>query len=246
MPQTIKQWLKSDDVKQCKKDKGFLTSTLFFRDPMRNIHIDPAVFYSPADGIVLYAYENLKPDDAIVEVKGKKFTVKDALDDQDYDLPSMVISIFMTQYNVHVNRVPTSGYLNEEHRTPYLFTPNVSMIFEENAILEEAKVEGDLSYEWTNERRIVGVYHPEIKTKYYLIQIAEKDVDVISNWGIDKHMTQGERYGIVRFGSQVTLVLPLTDKTKYELLVKKGDCVQAGIDSIIRMDNPRYVSTSGL
>lgn len=236
MPETIKEWLKSSDVKRCKANAGNLIAELFHRDPQRRVFIDPTVFYAPADGIVLYALENIKPTEAVAEIKGKKFSVRDLLDDPDYDYPSLVVGIFMTQYDVHINRMPTSGYVTEEHRTPYLFTPNVSMIFEENDILEEAMPKkDDLSYLFMNERQILRVYNPKIRNNYYMVQIAEKDVDVILNWGLGKDHTQGERFGMIRFGSQVDIVVPLTGSRKYELAVQRNQHVLAGVDPIIKI-----------
>ena len=234
--ETIKNWLASDEVKRLKQNKQDLVERSFFRDPLRAIYLQPDIFYSPADGIVLYALDNVAPDESIVEIKGKQFTPRDALDDQAYEQNSLIIGIFMTSLDVHINRMPTSGYINECHKTPFLFTPDVSMIFEENDILEKAITpDEDLSYLFCNERKIVGVYNPKLKLKYYLIQIAEKDVDVILNWGLGKDLTQGERYGQVRFGSQVDIIIPLTGDLEYELLVKENQHIQAGIDEIIRI-----------
>jgi phosphatidylserine decarboxylase len=231
------EWLKSEEVKGLRDMPiGKLVSKEFFRDPLRPVYIDPTVLYAPADGIVLYAYDDIGPDEAVVEIKGKKFTVRDALDDKAYEPRSLVVGIFMTIYDVHINRLPTGGCITAEHRTPYLFTPNISMEFEEEDIVKKAMPEEkDLSYLFCNERKIVSVYNPKIKIKYYLVQIAEKDVDVILNWGMGKDHTQGDRYGEVRYGSQVDLIIPLTGKTKYEMLAKKNYHVQAGVDAIVRI-----------
>jgi phosphatidylserine decarboxylase len=193
------------------------------------------VFYAPADGVVLYAYPEVKPDEAIVEIKGKKFTPRDALDDQEYNYKSLVVGIFMTEYDVHVNRVPTSGYLSEVHRTPYLFTLNVSMKLEQDDITDHGGSKpDDMGYLFPNERCISAIYAPQIKSRYYVIQIAERDVDEILNWDYE-HYVQGERYGMVRFGSQVDVIVPLDDDHEYELLVEKNWHVEAGVDRIIRV-----------
>lgn len=232
----LKQWLDSPELKRLKAmPEGEKFQKEFFRDPFRPIHLDPGIFYSPADGVVLYALDRVKPDEAIVEIKGKKFTPRDALDDQKYSHDSLVVGIFMTEFDVHVNRVPTSGYLSEVHRTPYLFTPNISMMLEQNDLTEEGgpKPE-DMGYLFPNERCISSIYAPKINCTYYVIQIAERDVDEILNWDYE-HYVQGERFGLVRFGSQVDVIIPLNMDNKYRLAVEKNVHVEGGIDPIVEI-----------
>lgn len=232
----LKTWLASPEIRRLKGlSKGQFYEQSFHRDPLRTVHINPKVFYSPADGIILHALDHVEPTEPIVAIKGKKFTPQDALDDKDYNLPSLVVSVFMTRMDVHINRVPTSGYLSEVHKTPYLFTPNISMKLEEDALLDEGGVQDeDLGYLFANERRISRIYAPQIKCSYYLIQIAERDVDEILNWDYE-HYTQGERFGLIRFGSQCTIVLPLKGDNQYRILTERNMHVEAGIDPIIEI-----------
>lgn len=234
--QTLKEWLSSPELKELKAlTPGELYTKAFFRDPLRPIYIDPTVFYAPADGVVLYAQE-VQPGEPILNIKGKPYTLQDALDDPKYNHPSLVVGIFMTQYSVHVNRVPTSGYVVEQHRTPYLFTPNFSMKLEEEELIDDGHSDPeDAEYLFANERCIVSVYAPKLKTHYYMIQIAERDVDSILNFGDREHYCQGERYGQVRFGSQVDFILPLKKDHPFRLAVKKHDVVEAGKDPIVRI-----------
>ena len=68
-----------------------------------------------------------------------------------------------------------------------------------------------------------------------MVQVAERDVDEIANWGYE-HQCQGERFGIVRFGSQVDLVIPLKpNEDRYEILAKVNYHVVAGVDPIVRV-----------
>ena len=233
----LKEWIASEEVQELKaKSPGRMAQKEFFRDPFRPIHADPSVFYAPADGIILYALESVKPDEAIVEIKGKSFTPRESLDDPDYKEKSLIIGIFMTEYDVHINRMPTDGYVTRVSHTPFLHTPNISMLLEQNDLMAgKGATSPDMTYLHANERRIVRVYQPIIRGCYYLIQIAEKDVDVILNWGEGRFMGQGDRYGMVRFGSQVDLVIPLNGKAKYEILAKKNHHVLAGIDEIVRI-----------
>lgn len=235
--QSLKQWLGSEEFKDVKgKSEGDRFALDFFRDPERRTYVMPDVFYAPADGVVLYAHEKVGPKEAIVEVKGKKFTVQDLLDDKEYDLPSLVVGIFMTQYDVHVNRMPTKGFFSEVHRTPYLFTPNISMLLEEQELVDNGTVDpSDMEYLFQNERRVSRVKGGPTG-EYYLVQIADLDVDVICNWSRNKFYHQGERFGMIRFGSQVDLVIPMLEGCpKLEVLVKPKHHVEGGIDPLVRV-----------
>jgi phosphatidylserine decarboxylase len=236
----IKEWLKTDEVEYMrfleKNDYDMFIREAFFRDPFRPVKMNPNVFLSPADGVVLYAHNSVDPDEALVEIKGKAFTPKEALGNQNYDCTSLVIGIFMSRFDVHVNRVPTSGYITDETKTPFLHTPNVSMVFEEDDLLEKGVVKVDhMEYLFKNERRTVKIYNPLISGSYYVVQIAERDINVINNWGNGGHLYQGERYGAVRYGSQVDLVIPLNTGTKYKVLAKEKYHVTGGVDPLVEI-----------
>lgn len=233
----LKEWLQTDEVKKQKNATGGdRYSRWFFRDPMRAVHIRPECFLAAADGVILYAHPRVKCDEAIVVVKGRKLTPQDLLDDKSYKDDSLVIGTFMTEYDVHVNRCPTAGYLTEVHKTPYLFTHNFSMMLEQDSILEGRGLDApDTGYLFPNERCIIRTYAPKVRCSYYTVQIAERDVDEIANWGVE-HQQQGERYGMVRFGSQVDLVIPLKkNEDRFEVLAKVNYHVQAGVDALVRV-----------
>lgn len=233
----LKDWLQTDEVKKQKAATGGdRYSRWFFRDPFRPVHIRPEMFLAPADGIVLYAHPRVKCDEAIVVVKGRKMTPQDLLDDKDYSFDSLCVGIYMTEYDVHVNRCPTAGYLTEVHKTPYLFTHNFSMMLEQEDILEgRGGSQPDMGYMFPNERCIVRTYAPKIRCSYYTVQIAERDVDEIANWGVECQQ-QGERFGMVRFGSQVDLVIPLKPgEERFKVLAKVNWHVQAGVDPLVEV-----------
>jgi phosphatidylserine decarboxylase len=150
--------------------------------------------------------------------------------------------VYSEEFDVHVNRVPTSGYLTKIHRTPYLFTHNFSMMLEQEDLMHgKGSHPDDMGYMFPNERCITGVYAPKIKTHYFIVQIAERDVDEICNWGYEHHV-QGERFGLVRFGSQVDLVIPLNTNNKYEMLAKVNHHVFAGTDPLVKVICPPHTS----
>ena len=75
----LREWLKSPEIVKIKNaTEGKRFGREFFRDPMRRIYLDDSVFYAPADGIILYAHESVEPDEAIVNIKGRSFTPRDA------------------------------------------------------------------------------------------------------------------------------------------------------------------------
>ena len=233
----LKEWLASDEIKKIKSEKlGDRYSREFFRDPFRPICIRPEMFLAPADGVILYAHPRVKPDEPIVVVKGRKMTPKDLLDDKELSQDCLVIGTYMTEYDVHVNRCPTAGYLTEVHKTPYLFTHCFSMLLEQEEILSgRGSNQPDMGYLFPNERCIVRTYAPKVGCSYYTVQIAERDVDEIANWGLE-HQMQGERYGMVRFGSQVDLVIPLKpNEDRFKILAKVNHHVVAGVDALVEV-----------
>jgi phosphatidylserine decarboxylase len=233
----LKEWIQSPEVKKLKDMPGGLRyGKEFFRDPLRSIYLRPEMFYAAADGIILYAHARVKPDEAIVTIKGRKLTTRDVLDDKTFNDDALVIGTFMTEYDVHVNRVPTSGYVTESHKTPYLFTHNFSMMLEQDELMHgKGSHPDDMGYLFPNERQIVKIYAPRIKCSYYLVQIAERDVDEICNWGYG-HQVQGEQYGIVRFGSQVDLIIPLKkNEERFKVLAKENWHVEAGLDPLVEV-----------
>jgi phosphatidylserine decarboxylase len=235
----LKDWLASPEVTKLKNMSGEQRySREFFRDPFRPLFQQADRFLAPADGVILYAHPRVKCDEPVVVVKGRKLTTQDVLDDHEFTQDALVIGTYMTEYDVHVNRVPTAGYLSEEHRTPYLFTHGFSMMLEQDDILEgRGANQPNMAYLFPNERCIVSVYSPALRLTYYLIQVAERDVNEIANWGM-KHQAQGNRYGMVRFGSQVDIVVPLKpNEDRFEILAKVNHHVQAGVDAIIQVKN---------
>lgn len=169
----------------------FLAAALFvlwfFRNPERKIPEDPHFILSPADGRVL-KIEELDGND-MLRGRCKK------------------ISIFMSVFNVHVNRMPCSGRVKEiRYRKGKFFSANLdkaSELNESNAVLIE-----------TDDKK-------EILT----IQIAGLIARRIVCWTKEgMEATRGERFGLIRFGSRLEVFLPL----EAEVFVKRGDRVRAG------------------
>lgn len=159
----------------------------FFRDPDRAIPNDKGVVVSPADGKVIFAQP--------VE------------DDRFYGGQCLKISIFMNIFNVHVNRFPHEGTVQELRYFPgKFFSANLDKAVdknEHNALLIESP----------NARR------------YWVVQIAGLVARRIRCWTrAGEPSVRGERFGMICFGSRLDLYLP----PETELAVKPGDKVSAG------------------
>jgi len=236
MAQNVNKWLKTKEAKKLlNMDVNTLVTKAFFRDPLRRVYQNPSVMYSPADGIVLYAYSNIGPNEPLVEVKGVNFTVRELLNDKNYNSNSLVVGVFMSSIDVHINRIPTDGHIIEERDTPFIYTHNISMYALEYDFFSKLGYNKDnLNYLFCNEKKISTVMRNKDPQEYYLVQIADKDINVIINWADGAYLQQGERFGMIRWGSQVDLIIPLEeDGPKYKILTKPLMHVEAGVDKIV-------------
>lgn len=122
--------------------------------------------------------------------------------------PAIRISIFLNVFNVHVNRVPVSGKILNIVYQPGLFkmaqVPEASLNNEQNALLLESP----------SGMRIV------------FVQIAGFIARRIVCWArTGDTLRQGERFGMIRFGSRTDIYVPPTTRIR----VKPGDRVQGGV-----------------
>jgi phosphatidylserine decarboxylase len=157
----------------------------FFRNPERKIPEGDNIFVSPADGKVILIQN-------VDEEEGLKALIK--------------ISIFLSLFDVHVNRMPCSGEVVDIKYKKGRFSP---------AFTDKASQE--------NEQVAVLISHNSYKI--LVKQIAGVIARRIVCWAdVGDRVERGERYGIIRFGSRVDLFIP--DKT--EVMVKIGDKVKGG------------------
>jgi phosphatidylserine decarboxylase len=117
------------------------------------------------------------------------------------------ISVFMNIFNVHVNRYPVTGVVRHVQVSPGKFL---------NAIAEKASLE--------NEQTSVGI---EAGSNRILVrQIAGLIARRIHTYSkVGDQARQGERMGMIRFGSRVDVFLPIDADVK----VKEGDTAYAGV-----------------
>lgn len=158
----------------------------FFRNPKREIPVDENLILSPADGVIL----------EIEEVFEEKF-IKDK---------AIRISIFLSIFNVHLNRSPLQGDVRYRYYRPGKFIP----AFKSHA--------SDI-----NEKNFIGIESRGFKLM--VCQITGFIARRIKCWVDEgKRLTGGEIIGIIKFGSGTELFIPVGSN----LLVKKGDTVRAG------------------
>ncbi|MFM8244299.1 MAG: phosphatidylserine decarboxylase [Candidatus Fonsibacter sp.] len=123
------------------------------------------------------------------------------------NLSFIKVSIFMNVFNCHVNRVPLGGRVDEIFYKPGKFI---------NASLDKASED--------NERNYIK-YSDNNKKTFVLIQIAGLIARRINcEIKVGQELKQGDRIGIIRFGSRVDFYFD----TKYKVLVKTGQTVLAG------------------
>lgn len=161
----------------------------FFRDPRRDIPENPDAVLSPADG-------------KVIEIEQE--------DEQDFFKGKVTrISIFLSVFDVHVNRVPFSGRVEYFRYLRGRFIP---------AFKEDAS--------WENEQTILGIRDDNDRKVMYK-QIAGILARRIACDLREGYMVRaGERMGMIRYGSRVDVFFP-QDAVKPG--VRKGEKVRGGI-----------------
>ena len=161
----------------------------FFRDPERRPQTPPDAVLTPADGRIL-EIESLGEDEP-----------------NPLGEPARRISIFMSIFDVHVNRIPVSGAIKKIAYHPgKFFSANLDKASKFN---EHNK----LTLETSASRKIV------------FIQIAGLIARRIACWVTEGETVKaGQRFGLIRFGSRVEVYLPRDSR----IMVRKGQRVKAG------------------
>jgi len=166
----------------------------FFRNPKRITTSDINEIIAPADGKIVIIEECIEHE----YLKDKR----------------ILISIFMSPFNVHVNRAPISGkvvYTNY-HPGKYLvaWNPKSSLLNERTSVVMENKITGPILF-----RQIAGAVARRIA-------IYCKP---------NNQLQAGEEFGFIRFGSRMDIFLPLNS----EIMVKIGDKPIGGETVIARV-----------
>ena len=173
---------------------GCVFMLYFFRDPERTPTCGADEFVSAADGVV-------RSVEFIEEARHLK-------------CPTVRISVFLSPFNVHVNRHAMGGLIREAGYTPgrHLFTMDArsSEVNEHSSILIEGERTRCL------ERQIVG---PVVRRVVYWQEPGQR-------------VEKGARLGMMKFGSRMDVYFPAAD---VEARVKRGDRVFAGLTVVARL-----------
>jgi phosphatidylserine decarboxylase len=159
----------------------------FFRNPSRVIPQGPGLIVAPGDGRVLAIEEEFEP----------RF-IKDR---------SIRISIFLNVFDVHINRLPCEGVIEDVQYQPGLF-------------LVASKPDATLR----NEQNAVMIRTPQ-GAKVLCVQVAGLIARRIVCWiSPGDRAVRGERFGLIRFGSRMDTFFPIGTAVK----VAVGDRVKGG------------------
>ena len=236
MIKSLHDWIETDVRPYQEKSVAWLSQYHFFRDPIRPTYSDPSCFFSPADGVILYQRQ-VRPEEAIVDIKGKAYSLRDALRDPEFKAESLIIGIFMTFFDVHVNRIPYPGLLSFKELDP-IDTYNHPMLDVEKRLLQDLRISPDsLEYLHHNQRMVNRIFSSQLGQSYYVLQVADYDADCITPFDLKQNRpaAQGERFSMIRYGSQVDLIVPLSSRFDFETLQNPGDHVEAGIDPLLKL-----------
>ena len=159
----------------------------FFRNPERSPPIEPGAVISPADGRIVFC--------------------GDCPPGRYNPGPGKTVSVFMSVFDVHVNRAPVSGKVVSVRYHPGKFlaanVDKASLENEQNCVVLETAEGHRISYV-----QIAGLIARRI-----VCDLSEGDM-----------VQQGQRVGMIRFGSRVDILLPVSAV----LRVRTGDRVRAG------------------
>ncbi|NEX13824.1 MAG: phosphatidylserine decarboxylase family protein [Prosthecochloris sp.] len=162
-----------------------LFALFFFRDPSRTVPSEPNAVLAPADGRVLLIKKIAHP-----------FTGQN----------STLVSIFMSPFNVHVNRIPLQG------RIAHLsYSPGKHLMAFNHASMAD------------NERMEIGLENSHCRIIFSQVAgfIARR---IVCSLRVGDNVAAGSRFGMITFGSRLDIVVPESTR----LTVSKGCKTVAG------------------
>jgi phosphatidylserine decarboxylase len=167
--------------------------TYFFRNPHRLDRSADNEVIAPADGVVIYL------GDAVEDHLGQEMTK---------------VSIFMSVFNVHINRVPVTGKVADNFYVKGKFLD----VRDERATFE-------------NERN--GLVIETVKgLKIVVVQVAGLIARrIVCYPRVGDMLFKGQRYGLIRFGSRLDVFFPRDS----EILVKMGEKTVGGVTVLGRL-----------
>lgn len=165
---------------------GFLLFTLYFyRDPERKIPDGKGLFIAPADG---------------------KIVLKQTLDHPVTGPGSTLISIFMSPFNVHVNRIPVDGLVRDlrYHEGKFL------MAFDHRSMTDNERMEITL------DTAAGPLWFCQVSGF-----VARR---IVCDLKAGQKVASGKRFGMIKLGSRVDIALP----SSMQIKVTEGMTTTAG------------------
>jgi phosphatidylserine decarboxylase len=168
----------------------------FFRDPTRKIPDGPNLIVAPADG-----------------------TITDVTPLAHYDFldgPGVRIGIFLSIFNVHINRAPFAGRVVEMHYRPGEFL---------NALRPESAERNEFMW--------IGLERPDNPPVRFAVRqisgmLARR---IVCDLEPGSTIRRGGKFGMIKLGSRTELILPAD---AVQVHIRPGDRVRAGSDVVAR------------
>jgi phosphatidylserine decarboxylase len=186
----------------------------FFRDPQRSPPNDADMLTSPADGRIVYIKQIVDGRFPFAVKNNNTIPLTEFADEDLIPGRGIQIGIAMNFLNVHVNRSPLAGVVTAVRRIPGRFASLKHL----TSLLE-------------NERVLMVMERDGVRVG--MVMIASRLVRRILAYVAEgEQVAQGQRVGMIRFGSQVDVLLAHDDAL--EITVQVGDEVTAGESVLIR------------
>jgi len=169
----------------------------FFRDPLRAIQFDENILLSPADG-------------TITEIV--------VVEDSELGAPALKIGMFLSVFNVHVNRVPCSVRIE---KVVYKKGKFINAMSADSGRINEA-----------NDIFMQRLSNP--KDRLLVRQVSGAIArHIVCEAKVNSEYRQGTAFGMIKFGSRAEVYLP-AGPAKHEVMVKVGDPVRAGLTPLLK------------
>lgn len=205
----------------------------FFRNPPRQIPPGENIV-SPADGTVVYVRQG-EPGEPVLSIKRGVPLLLPDLVRQELEHPWLLIGVFMSPFDVHYNRCPIAGRVEFSRHYPPRPVNLAMAPMHWRVLCRRSRRYHHSRHLIQNERvvtKFAGLYQGEPLT-CYVVQIAGRRVNRIERFvQVGQRVAKGEIFGLIRFGSQVDLVLNYREGMR--VLVTPGQKVKAGETILIR------------
>jgi len=181
----------------------------FYRDPEREPPSRVGAIVSPADGEVIYVRHASREALPAVHKEGRRYTLEELTQTRLRHSDVVVVGIAMNFLDVHVNRAPIAGTVTLHRHVPGGF----GSLRKPETVL-------------TNERTTTVLEKDGVQIA--VVQIASRLVRRIVSFVTEgDEIMLGQRIGVIRFGSQVDLVLPA--RPDLTVQIQPGERVRAAI-----------------